>query len=394
MPATRGKLSVIFLTVLIDLIGFGIILPILPYVAQRFGAGGLGLGVLMGSYSGMQFVATLALGRLSDRVGRRPILLATIVFNVAGYLLFGLAGSYAALLVARLVSGFAAGNIAVAQAYIADVTPASERAKSMGIIGAAFGIGAVIGPALGGFAAHLGGPAAPGLLAAAISAVNLVLAWRILPESLQEAHRTSGPLIDRAHAREAFGHHALRPLLFMWPFAALAWSGYITVLPLYTDAAFGWQERELGWFFAVVGTVSIVMQGWAYGKLARLVGDKAMLLSGAVVMSGAIAVIPLLDHVPWFWVWTVILVIGNGVFTPAATGLVSVLAAPEEQGSILGLAQALGALGRLLGPEAFGLTFDLGGDAVTFVSAGAVMAVAALAAAKVGGRRESGVSPR
>ncbi len=386
MPASRGKLSVIFLTVLIDLIGFGIILPILPYVAQRFGAGGLGLGVLMGSYSGMQFVATLALGRLSDRVGRRPVLLATIVFNVIGYVLFGLAGSYAALLVARLVSGFASGNISVAQAYIADVTPPAERAKSMGIIGAAFGIGAVIGPALGGFAAHLGGPSAPGLLAAAFSALNLVLAWRILPESLQDAHRTSRPLLDRAQAREAFGHRALRPLLFMWPFAALAWSGYITVLPLYTERAWGWQERELGWFFVVVGTVSIVMQGWAYGRLARRVGDKAMLFTGALLMTAAIAVIPVLEHLPWFWVWTVLLVLGNGVFTPAATGLVSILAAPEEQGSILGLAQALGALGRLLGPETFGVAFDQAGAAVTFVSAGAVMAVAAVAASRVGGR--------
>src|SRR5438309_1880234 len=157
MPATRARLGVIFFTVFIDLVGFGIVLPILPYYAQSFGARGLLFGALVGAYSGMQFLATAVLGRLSDRVGRRPILLTTMVINAAGYVLFALAGSYVVLFVARLVSGFAGGNISAAQAYVADITTPAERSKGMGIVGAAFGLGFIVGPALGGLAAHYGG---------------------------------------------------------------------------------------------------------------------------------------------------------------------------------------------------------------------------------------------
>src|SRR3989475_9942508 len=154
MPAARSRLAVIFFTVLIDLIGFGIIIPILPYYAQRLGAGGLGLGVLLGAYSLMQFVATALLGRTSDRVGRRPILLTTMLCNAVGYLLFAWAHSYAILLLARVVSGFAGGNISAAQAYMADITSPAERSRGMGVIGGAVWLGFVIGPAVGGLSAN------------------------------------------------------------------------------------------------------------------------------------------------------------------------------------------------------------------------------------------------
>src|SRR6266567_3704156 len=189
MPAARSRLSVIFFTVLIDLIGFGIIIPILPYYAQRLGAGGLGLGALMGVYSLMQFVATAVLGRTSDRVGRRPILLTTMLCNAAGYLLFAAAHSYAILFLARVVSGFAGGNISAAQAYVADITTPAERSRGMGIIGAAFGLGFIIGPAVGGLSAHYLGHTAPGLVAAGLSLVNFVSAYAILPESLRPVAR-------------------------------------------------------------------------------------------------------------------------------------------------------------------------------------------------------------
>jgi len=199
MPASRSRLSAIFFTVLVDLIGFGIIIPILPYYAQRLGAGGFGLGALMGVYSLMQFIATALLGRTSDRVGRRPILLATMVCNALGYLLFAAAHSYTVLFVARVVSGFAGGNISAAQAYIADITTPAERSRGMGVIGAAFGLGFIIGPAIGGLSAHYLGPAAPGLVAAALSLVNFVSAYAILPESLRMEHRTTRGTWDFSH---------------------------------------------------------------------------------------------------------------------------------------------------------------------------------------------------
>src|SRR5438445_6682936 len=182
--ASRARVGVIFFTVLIDLIGFGIVLPILPYYAQRFGAAGLGYGAIIGVYSLMQFVATALLGKLSDRIGRRPVLLTTMLVNAVGYTLFAFAGSYWVLFLSRVVSGFAGGNISAAQAYIADITSPAERSRGMGVIGAAFGLGFILGPAVGGLSAHYLGPAAPGLVAAGLSLANFVSAYAILPESL------------------------------------------------------------------------------------------------------------------------------------------------------------------------------------------------------------------
>ena len=383
MPPARARLGVIFLTVLIDLIGFGIIVPILPYLAQRFGAGGLGLGILMGAYSGMQFISTLVLGRLSDRIGRRPVLLITMILNAAGYILFAFAGGYEPLLIARLVSGFASGNIAVAQAYIADITEPSERARRMGLIGAAFGIGAVTGPVLGGIAAHSGGTAAPGLVAAALSIINFALAWHILPESLRLEHRVRRPILDWAHAKATFANPRLRPLLIVWFLVAFSWTGYITVLPLHAERDFGWQPGNLGTFFAVVGCVTITIQGWGFGKLARRFGERPMLVTGTILMCAGIAAMAFVAMGPMFWAFTLMLAFGNSLFGPAATGLASLLADPSEQGTILGMVQALGALGRLSGPGTFGATYDVQGPMLAFVGTALAMAIAIWFASRV-----------
>lgn len=383
MSLARGRLGVIFLTVLIDLVGFGIILPILPYVAQRFGAGGLGLGVLMGGFSGMQFVANTVLGRMSDRTGRRPVLLATMLFNALGYLLFAAAGNYPLLLLARLVSGFASGNISVAQAYIADITAPGERSRGMAMLGAAFGIGFVLGPAIGGLAGHYGGTAAPALVAAGLSLLNLALAWRILPESLHEQHRTERAMLDFSHARLAFQSPRLRPLMLVWLTAAFAFAGYTTMLPLHANATWGWREKELGGLFTAIGLVTAVGQGWAFGKLVRWFGDRRLLVAGSFGMAITIGVIPFVARVPVLFAWTVGLAFSNSLFAPAATGMTSVLAGPAEQGIMLGVAQSLAALGRLMGPEVLGGTLDHAGARAGFVAAGAVMAAGGLAALAV-----------
>ncbi len=275
MPASRSRLGVIFLTVLIDLIGFGIIMPILPLYAQRFGAQGIGYGALVFVFSAMQFVATALLGRLSDRIGRRPILLTTMLFNAAGYVLFALAPSYALLFLARVISGFASGNISAAQAYVADITSPAERARGMGTIGAAFGIGFVLGPMIGGLADHYLGHLAPGLIAAGLSLVNFGSASVILRESLAAEHRRERPLFDFGHMGEALRRERLRPLMLVWFLAPFSFAGYTVALPLHATRAFGWGAKELGWLFVVIGMIAAAVQGFLFGRLERHTGARA-----------------------------------------------------------------------------------------------------------------------
>lgn len=389
-PRTNARLGVIFLTVLIDLIGFGIVIPILPFYAQRFGMAGLGYGMLVGAYAAMQFVATAVLGRLSDRWGRRPLLLFTMLLNAAGYVAFAYAGSYAVLLIARLVSGFAGGNISVAQAYVADITTTENRSKGMGIIGAAFGLGFIVGPAIGGLSGHYWGHAAPGLVAAGLSLLNLVLAWRILPESLLEHHRTTKPMFAFGQFGRAFAHPELRWLMVVWFLTPVAFAGYTVALPLHTSAVFGWQEKELGWLFVVIGVCAAVVQGWGFGRLSKRTGDRPLLIIGMFGMAVAIGVVPFVTSGLQLYGWTVLLALSNSMFAPAATGMVSVLADPTEQGTVLGVAQSLAALGRLAGPASIGALYDRGGAMLAFGVAAGIMAlggVASLAIPKADGSR-------
>lgn len=379
MPASRARLGVIFFTVLNDLIGFGIILPILPYYAQRFGAAGLGYGAIIGVFSLMQFAATALLGKLSDRVGRRPILLATMLINAVGYTLFAFAGSYWILFLSRVVSGFAGGNISAAQAYIADITSPAERSRGMGLVGAAFGIGFSLGPAIGGFAAHYLGPTAPGLVAVGLSLANFISAYFILPESLAHEHRVARPLLDFGHLGEALARPRLRPLMLVWALVPFAFAGYTVVLPLQATAKLGWTERDLAILFTIIGVTAAVVQGYLFGKLVRRTGERALVSAGTFGMAVAISVIPLLRSSASLYAWTFVLAFSNSVFAPAATGLVSVYADPKEQGTVLGAAQAIAALGRTAGPPAIGTVYDLVSTTTSFLLAGAVMVLAWLA---------------
>src|SRR2546428_1036068 len=376
MPATRSRLGVIFLTVLIDLIGFGIIMPILPMYAQRFGAQGIGYGALVFVFSAMQFLATALLGRLSDRIGRRPILLTTMLFNAAGYVLFAFAPSYAVLFLARVISGFASGNISAAQAYVADITPPAERARGMGTIGAAFGIGFVLGPMIGGLADHYLGHLAPGLIAAGLSLINFASASVILPESLAAEHRTVRPVFDFGHMGEALARAQLRPLMLVWLIAPFSFAGYTVALPLHATKALGWGAKELGWLFVVIGTIAAAVQGFLFGRIERRTGARALLIVGLFGMAVSHRGRPYSPPHLLTLASTVPLAFANSLFAPAASGLVSIYADPTEQGTILGAAQAFAALGRSLGPLAAGWTYDGLGQRTALLVAGAIMLVA------------------
>jgi len=379
MPATRARLGVILLTVFIDLIGFGLILPVLPYFAERLGAQGLGFGALIGAFSIMQFVASVVLGRWSDHVGRRPVLLMSIALGVGGYLLFGFAEAYGVLLVARMVSGFAAGNLSVAQAYIADVTSPAERSRGMALMGAALGLGFIVGPALGGLAGHVGGAKAVGLLGATLCLANYVSAALILGESLDTERRTRRSLLDVEHLRRGLADPALRAAFVAFACIPFAFSGYWVALPLHAKATFGWTERELGWFFAIIGAVAAIVQGYVFGRLARRVSDRWLAIAGTLGMAVPIAVTPLLPVSAALYASVIALAFANSIAAPALAALVSTLSDPAEQGAMLGAAQSLGALGRFSGPFVFGATYDRLGALVAFLSAGAVMLLTGVA---------------
>jgi MFS family permease len=376
MPTNRSKLGVIFLTVFVDLVGFGFILPILPYYSQQFGAGGFGFGALLGIYSAMQFVATVVLGRLSDRVGRRPVLLTTILVGALGYTLFAFAGSFWALFLARGISGFAGGNISVAQAYIADVTSPAERSRGMGLVGAAFGLGFVIGPALGGIAAHYGGPKAAGLAAAGLGLVNFVSAWIILAESLGAEHRAARALVDLQHLKRGLREPALRPVFQVFGLVPFAFTGYMIALPLFAKTTYGWGSRELGGMFSLVGVVAAVVQGYLVGKLVRRVGNRQLIVWGTLGMAIATAAMPFMHRPAALYPWIVLLAFSNGIGAPAITALVSMLAGASEQGAMLGAAQALSAAGRFSGPLLWGGVYDRLGPQAAFLASAAVMLLA------------------
>ena len=378
MPAARARHAVIFFTVMIDLIGFGIVMPILPFYAQRFGASGLAYGAVLGVYSFMQFLATALLGKFSDRVGRRPVLLATMLFNAAGYTLFAFAGSYWLLFLSRVISGFAGGNISVAQAYMADISTPSERSRAMGVVGAAFGIGFSAGPAVGGLADHFFGHTAPGLVAVGLSLANFVSAYFILPESLHRELRVKRRLLDLGHIVEAFRRPRLRPLMLIWILVPLGFAGYTAVLPYRAIAALGWSKLQMTFLFIIIGVTAALVQGYFFGKIVRRTGERTLVIAGSLGMALSIGIIPFLSSSAVLYAWTIVLAVSNSVFSPAASGLVSIYAASNEQGTMLGAAQAISALGRTAGPPLIGHTYDVS-PVTSFLFAGLFMVLAALA---------------
>src|SRR3989454_6558187 len=329
MPASRSRFAVIFFTVLIDLIGFGIVMPILPFYAQHFGAGGLAYGAVLGVYSFMQFVATALLGKLSDRIGRRPVLLTTMLFNAAGYTLFAFAGSYWVLFLSRVVSGFAGGNISAAQAYMAGLPHPAERSRGMGIVGATFGIGFSAGPAIGGLADHYLGHAAPGLVAVGLSLSNFVSAYFILPESLKRELRVKRPLFDLRHIGQAIARPRLRPLMVVWALTPLGFAGYTAALPYRAIAALGWKQLQLTFLFIIIGVTAAAVQGYFFGKLVRRTGERWLVIIGTFGMAVSIAIVPFLPGSALLYVLTFVLPVSESLFFPSATGLVSVYADPN-----------------------------------------------------------------
>jgi MFS transporter, DHA1 family, tetracycline resistance protein len=373
-------MPILLFIVFVDLVGFGIIIPLLPFYAEHFGASVLAVTLLMAVYSAMQFVAAPLLGALSDRFGRRRVIALSTFGAALGYLVMGLADSLALLFVARALAGAMAGNIAAAQAYIADVTSPEDRAKGMGLFGAAMGFGFIVGPAIG--AALAGGGetvnfSLPPLVAAATSALAGVLALVVLRETgVAAAPRRLSWL---APISAALGNTDLRPLAVTLFLVVFAFAGLETTFALWAERQLAWGPREVGALFAGVGVVAVIVQGGMVGPLSRRLGEEAVVLIGIVALVAGFSLLPIATTLAPTLVAMALLAGGFGLANPALASLVSRRAAANAQGASLGVAQAGASLGRIFGPALAGVLFTSGGQALPYVTSAAILvAVAAL----------------
>jgi MFS transporter, DHA1 family, tetracycline resistance protein len=354
-------MPILFLIVFVDLVGFGLVIPLLPFYAERFGASSLQMTLLFATYSLMAMLAAPLWGRLSDRIGRRPVLMASMAAAALAYLCLAVADSLWMVFLARAFAGACAGNIAAAHAYIADVSPPEARAKGMGMIGAAFGLGFIVGPAIGGLVAGDDLATAdlhtPGLIAAGLSFAALLGVVLLLPESLAPGRgvATRGRL---AGIRDALTRPGLRRLLAVFFLVILAFSGMETTFAWWAIAQFGWGPRSIGFVFFYVGILSALMQGGLIGPLTRRFGEERLMLGGLGLIALGLLLMPLARSLPLLLIALSALAIGMGAMQPSINSLISRRAGPEQQGEIMGVAQAVGSLSRVLGPIIAGALFE------------------------------------
>ncbi|MEJ2546689.1 MAG: MFS transporter, partial [Gemmatimonadota bacterium] len=290
-PDSRAVLGIIFLTVFLDLVGFGIVLPLLPFYATDLGATPLVVGLIISSYSAMQFLFSPVWGSLSDRHGRRPLLILGLFGSAASYIVFGLAQSIAVLLFSRIIAGIMGANIPVAQAYIADTTTVEQRARGMGLIGAAFGLGFIFGPAIGGFLSRWG-YGVPGFVAAGLSFLAAGSAVFLLPESLppEKRARTTGrggldAFAKRFRAaRQVLTRGRIRDPIIAFFLGTMGFAGFTTTFPLFLDDPLGLSPMHAGGMFALVGTISAIAQGGAIGPLVERHGEKRVAAIGGLLL--------------------------------------------------------------------------------------------------------------
>lgn len=395
----RSPLATLFLTVTLDLIGFGMVVPLMPLYAERLAVSGHAIAWLLSSYSLMQFFFAPVWGRLSDRVGRRPVLLVSIFINAVCLLGFALADHYWMLLATRIGAGICTANISVASAYVADVTTDKGRARGMGAIGAAFGLGFVLGPFLAGELSPYG-LMVPALTAAALSAVNGVLAIVLLPESLPKERRAS------AHGRTSWYQERWGTLLTQpatWPLYVLVFlqvAGFAMMemaLALYCEHQHGMDAAATGRLLAFVGLVMVFVQGGLVGPLVKRVGERRLVRWALLGLGLSLATIPLLAQaglgLGGLFVGLGMLAATQGLATPSLSGLISRSAPGDAQGAAMGLSQSSSALARTIGPALAGLLLDAYGVASPFYGASAVLGVAVLLAiARLGGTPHAALS--
>jgi DHA1 family tetracycline resistance protein-like MFS transporter len=367
----NSRLMTIFLIVFIDLLGFSLILPLLPYYAETYGATATLVGLLVASYAAAQLIGAPLLGRLSDRIGRRPVLLISVIGTGIGFLLLGFAEPIGHLLadliapqaanafiigilfISRILDGLTGGNITVAQAYITDVTDDQNRAKGLGLVGAAFGLGFIIGPAVGG-ALSQWGYSLPAFVAASVSFINVLMIIFLLPESLPPERRSiaSGqnrPPFTFNALREALNRPKVGPLLQVRFFYALAFAIFQTIFAIYAQSI-GLSSQTTGFLLAYVGIISVVVQAGLIGMLTRRFSENSLMITGLLIMIGALLAWSFATQL-WFLVILILpLAAAGGVLNTVIQSSITKSVTRPEIGGILGITASLEAVTRIIAP--------------------------------------------
>lgn len=379
--ARRSSLGILFLIVFSDLLGFGIIIPLMPRYGEIYGASPAALGALLASYSLLQFIFSPIWGRLSDRFGRKPILVLSLSGSALGYLLFASARSIPMLIFARAIAGVMAANISTAQAYIADVTPPEKRARGMGLVGAAFGLGFSLGPFVGGLLASLQatsmifrlgrspliGPVLqnvqglPGLFAALLSTTALVLTIVLLPESLSADRSAVRPRSGRLRMIWAtFQRPQVGILLLLFFIYTFGFTQMEVTLAQLIGHRFGLDISHSYWLFAWIGLLAALVQGVFIGALTRWMGERVLAASGILIITVSLATLSFVAGIPMLMATLALLAIGAGLTNPSLTALVSRLSPAREQGNALGVFQSVSSIARIIGPVVAQLLYQKG----------------------------------
>lgn len=378
-PPKKSLLGIIFFTVFIYLVGFGILIPIIPILSRDFGATALETGLLMSVYSFMQFIFAPFWGKLSDRMGRRPILLFCLVGEAFSYLLFAWARSLEWLFVARILAGLFGASISTASAYISDITPPNERSKGMALIGAAFGLGFVVGPALGGALALWGGHISDAphfqtsfcaLWVGALCIANFLFGLKFLKESLTEKNKSTHNKKRFQLLKHYLAQKTMGAMLVVYFLSSLAMSGMEATLILFMGEKFGWELKQVSFGFAYIGVISVFCQGFLVRRLLPILGERKMLRIGLSSFAVGLAGIAFAPSIPWMGVTMTFLAVGTSFTNPSAMGSISLLAPAAEQGVTMGVAQSLASLGRILGPALGGLIYEKVAISAPFIISG------------------------
>lgn len=365
-------LVIIFLTIFVNLVGFGIIVPLLPFYAETFGASPLTIGLLFAAFSACQLVAAPLLGDWSDRYGRRPVLIFSLAGTVVSFVMMAMAHSVAMLFAARIVDGLSGGNISTARAYVADVTEPKDRARAFGMIGAAFGLGFIAGPALSGALAHIS-IAAPVWAAAGITLVATLMAWLWLPETVHRAAAGTG--MPFRNLSEMMRRPGLRRMLWIDFIYWFAFAIFQTTFALFAAHRFGFDASQTGYFFAAFGVLGAVVQGIIIRPIVHRLGDKPTFILGVICAAVGLLMATVAHTIPLFTLAMLPLALGIGFGHPTVSALVSRAGRSDEQGRVQGAAGAVESLGRAIGPVWGNAALARYGDGMPYLSAAACLAL-------------------